>query len=155
MVPWNSLYVLRNIPSLSIVTNRKETDGPIMSQTDLYLLNPKLEVHPVLTHSLKSFQLVFNLASGQTGGYNADASDRDLPFTQKEEVATLPRVTELIIISRLSPWCTIVRNPRGVCMADVCTQLWKECVSPCTCIYRLWGSCIGSVTPNIISRTLS
>ena len=32
-------------------------DGPVLSQTDLFLLHPKLELHPILTHSLKSFHL--------------------------------------------------------------------------------------------------
>lgn len=49
-----------------------------------------------------------------------------LSFTMKDEAATLPRLTEIIIISRLSPWCTIVRNPGGVSLADVCATLWKE-----------------------------
>lgn len=42
----------------------RAVDGPVLSQTDLYLLAPKLELHPILTHSLKSFHLVFNLANG-------------------------------------------------------------------------------------------
>ncbi|TDL15867.1 hypothetical protein BD410DRAFT_755951 [Rickenella mellea] len=100
--------------------------GPVLSPTDLYLLHPKLELHPILTHSLKSFHLVFNLASGQTGGFNADAVDRDLPFEAKDETATLPRVSELYIITRHSPWCTIVKNSRGVSLADICAALWKE-----------------------------
>ena len=39
-------------------------DGPVLSQTDLFLLHPKLELHPILTHSLKSFHLVFDLVEG-------------------------------------------------------------------------------------------
>lgn len=68
-------------------------------------------------------------ATGQTTGFNAEARDRDLPFTSKDEPATLPRVSELIIITEYTPWCTIVRNPAGVTMNDICTTIWKECVS--------------------------
>lgn len=68
--------------------------------------------------------------SGQTGGYNHEARDRDIPFTAKEEPATMPRIEELIIITEFSPWCTIVKNPLGVTLGDVCTTLFKECV-PC------------------------
>ncbi|KAH8113433.1 hypothetical protein DFH11DRAFT_343482 [Phellopilus nigrolimitatus] len=100
--------------------------GPVLSQTDLYLLNPKLELHPILTHSLKSFHLIFQLLTGRASGFNADSRDRDLDFTAKDEVATLPRVTELIVITRASPWCTIVRNPRGVSLGDICGTIWKE-----------------------------
>ena len=46
----------------------------------------------------------------------------------KDEAATLPRITELYIITKSSPWCTIVRNAEGVTLVDVCKALWKECV---------------------------
>ncbi|KAF8823738.1 hypothetical protein HHX47_DHR9000236 [Lentinula edodes] len=62
----------------------------------------------------------------QTGGFNPDARDRDLAFTAKDEPATLPRVSQLIIITEISPWCTIVKNERGVNLGDVCSQIWKD-----------------------------
>ncbi|TFK34909.1 hypothetical protein BDQ12DRAFT_689033 [Crucibulum laeve] len=99
--------------------------GPVLSQTDLYLLQTDLEINPILTNS-HSFHLVFDLISGQTGGFNNDARDRDLPFTAKDEPATLPRVSQLIIITPLSPWCTIVKNENGVTMGDVCQSVWKD-----------------------------
>ncbi|KAF4578350.1 hypothetical protein EYR40_001492 [Pleurotus pulmonarius] len=100
--------------------------GPVLSQTDLYLLNTDLELNPIISGTHGSFHLVFNLANGQTGGFNPSARDRDLSFTQKDEPATLPRVTELVIITEISPWCTIVKNERGVTMGDICTAVWKE-----------------------------
>ncbi|KAH8110619.1 hypothetical protein DFH11DRAFT_755532 [Phellopilus nigrolimitatus] len=100
--------------------------GPILRPTDLYLLNAKLEIHPILTHSFDAFHLDFNLATGETIGFNANERDRQLLFTAKNESATLPRVTEVIIISRSSPWCTIVHNEDGVSLADVCGDIWRE-----------------------------
>jgi len=101
--------------------------GPVLTQTELYLLGTELTLHPILTHGNNSFHLVFNLQTGQTGGFNPDNRDRDLPFTQKDEPATLPRVTELIIITDLSPWCTIVKNTtRGVTLGDMCSAIWKD-----------------------------
>jgi len=101
--------------------------GPVLTQTDLYLLDTDLKVNPIIDHGANTnFHLVFNIATGQTGGFNNTARDRDLPFTQKDEPATLPRVQELILITELSPWCTIVKNERGVTMSDICTALWKE-----------------------------
>ena len=41
----------------------------------------------------------------------------------------MPRVEELIIITELSPWCTIIKNPQGVTLGDVCQTLFKEYVS--------------------------
>ncbi|KAI8974263.1 hypothetical protein BD414DRAFT_498622 [Trametes punicea] len=100
--------------------------GPVLSQTDLYLLDAQLELHPVLANESPSFQLTFNLSTGHSSGYNPETRDHDLPFNQKEEPATLPRVEELIIITEVSPWCTIVRNPQGVTLGDVVTTLYKE-----------------------------
>ncbi|KAF7359117.1 hypothetical protein MSAN_01253200 [Mycena sanguinolenta] len=100
--------------------------GPVLSQTDLYLLNTELELNPILANTHDSFHLVFNLITGQTGGFNPDARDRDLQFTAKDEPATLPRVQQLIIITEISPWCTIVKNEAGVTMNDVCTAVWKD-----------------------------
>jgi len=101
--------------------------GPVLTQTDLYLLeHVELELHPILAGTDGGFQLIFNIGTGQTGGYNAESRDRDLPFTAKDEPATLPRVDQLIIITELSPWCTVVRNPQGVTLHDVCTSLWHD-----------------------------
>ena len=84
---------------------------------------------PYGKHSLLNHALHAHLLPGQTGGYNHEARDRDSPFTAKEEPATMPRVEELIIITELSPWCTIIKNPQGVTLGDVCQTLFKECVS--------------------------
>ncbi|KZS98730.1 hypothetical protein SISNIDRAFT_403903 [Sistotremastrum niveocremeum HHB9708] len=100
--------------------------GPVLTPTDLYILGNKLELHPILQSADNSFQLLFNVATGQTGGLNMSDRNRDLPFTQKDEPATLPRMTEIVIISHHSPWTTTIRNEHGVTLADVCTTLWKD-----------------------------
>lgn len=41
-------------------------DGPVLSQTDLYLLNPHLEVNPILQLQNPKFVLSFNLATGMS-----------------------------------------------------------------------------------------
>jgi hypothetical protein len=101
----------------------------VLSQTDLYLLNPELDINPILSATSSAFQLQFNLSTGLTTGFNAEARDRDLPFTAKDEPATLPRVSELIVVTELSPWCTIIKNPQGVTLNDVCQAIWKEYVT--------------------------
>jgi len=101
--------------------------GPVLSQTDLYLLGDvELELNPILSATFEPFQLVFNMAAGRPSGFNSEARDQDLPFTPKDEPATLPRVDQLIIITEISPWCTIVKNPGGVTLNDICTSLHKE-----------------------------
>jgi hypothetical protein len=64
------------------------------------------------------------------GGFNADARDRELAFTGKDEPATFPRVSQLYILTRHSPWVTEVKNERGVTSSDILTTLWKEYASP-------------------------
>lgn len=39
-------------------------DGPVLSQTDLYLLKPTLQINPILTKSNPAFNLIFDLATG-------------------------------------------------------------------------------------------
>jgi len=115
--------------STDLMNNRWQSGvsyGPVLSQTDLYLLKTELTIHPILSISHPTFHLVFNVQTGQTGGYNPSNRDRDLPFSQKDEPATLPRVQQLIIISEHSPWCTIVKNEKGVTLGDVCQQIWKD-----------------------------
>lgn len=85
-----------------------------------------------MRYQLYAFRL--NQLIGVTGGFNPDSTGNDLPFAKKDEMATCPRVSELIIITNLSPWCTLVKNSKGVSLGDVCGQLWKECVFY-LCIY--------------------
>lgn len=40
------------------------TDGPVLSQTDLYLLNTELEVNPILEGKVPKYQLQFHLVTG-------------------------------------------------------------------------------------------
>ncbi|KAF5344281.1 hypothetical protein D9758_012365 [Tetrapyrgos nigripes] len=107
-------------------SGKRVIDGPVLTQTDLFLLNCPLELNPILTQTSASFQLVFNIVTGHTGGFNPEARDRDLPFTSKDEPATIPRVNQLMIITNMSPWCTIVKNDEGVNLGDICTQIWKD-----------------------------
>ncbi|KAF8265327.1 hypothetical protein EI94DRAFT_1804565 [Lactarius quietus] len=85
-------------------------DGPVLSQTDLYLLKPNIQIHPILTKA-HSFILIFNLLTGYTGGFNEQQTDRDHPFEAVNQPATLPRVSVLHIVTERSPWCTtLVEN---------------------------------------------
>jgi hypothetical protein len=117
-------------------------DGPVISQTDLYLLKPNLQIHPILTKSHR-FILIFNLLTGAslilanqisnsstcegyTGGFNEQQTDRDHPFDAANQPATLPRVSVMHIVTERSPWCTTVRNDSGVTLGDICGQMHKE-----------------------------
>ncbi|KAF8319445.1 hypothetical protein DL93DRAFT_2053745 [Clavulina sp. PMI_390] len=106
--------------------------APTLSTTDVYLLGvngglKQIELHPVLTHSLPSFHLVFNLANGQTGGYDNSKPNDDLDFAMGDQPATCPRVNEIHILTKWAPWITTVKasNPkRGITLTDVVSGLW-------------------------------
>jgi len=98
--------------------------GPVLSQTELYLLNTELELNPILEGKVAN-QLQFHLVTGfATSG--SRAPDADGSIMGKDEPATLPRVSKLILISRMSPWCTIVTREAGVTIADVCSAIYKD-----------------------------
>jgi len=99
--------------------------GPVLSQTDLYLLNPELEIHPIFAQKNPSYHLMLDLCTGQA----TDGDGRGGDFSAKEEPAVLPRVEQLYIISEHSPWCTTVKNEKGVTMSDVCQAVWKDYTS--------------------------
>ncbi|KAI4524908.1 hypothetical protein EV122DRAFT_206677 [Schizophyllum commune] len=100
--------------------------GPVLSQTELYLLRPELELHPILTGSDGSFHLVMNMQTGLMGGFNAGSAASDSEFVKKDEPATLPRVQQLYIISDLAPWCTTVHNDAGVTLENICRALFQQ-----------------------------
>ncbi|KAF9050244.1 hypothetical protein BJ165DRAFT_1342466 [Panaeolus papilionaceus] len=99
--------------------------GPILSQTDLYLLQTDLELNPILEGKLENHQLQFHLVTGYTTAV-ARGGPPEASLVGKDEPATLPRVNQLIIISRQSPWCTIVKKDTGVTIGDVCSTIYKE-----------------------------
>lgn len=63
-----------------------------------------------------------NLLSGATLGKSVNLQG----IPGKDEPATLPRVSELVILSRDSPWTTTIRNERGVSVGDVWTGIFKD-----------------------------
>jgi len=98
--------------------------GPVLSQTDLYLLNTELEINPILDGK-GSNQLQFHLVTGFATSISRP-NDADGSIMGKDEPATLPRVSRLVVISRLSPWCTIITRETGVTIADVCSTIFKD-----------------------------
>ncbi|PPQ82384.1 hypothetical protein CVT25_008345 [Psilocybe cyanescens] len=103
--------------------------GPVLSQTDLYLLNSgqntELELNPIIEGKLDKIPLQFNLVSGYSGTMVPTVNGEPV-MHGKDEPATLPRVSQLIIISKHSPWCTIVKKDSGVTIGDLCSALFKE-----------------------------
>ena len=57
------------------------TDGPVLTPTDLYLLQTELELHPILM-GVSNPSFVFNLSTGASAMFNSTDRERDLPFTK-------------------------------------------------------------------------
>jgi hypothetical protein len=118
--------------------------GPVLSQTDLYLLNTHLELNPILEGKLENHNLQFHLLTGLT-------AHGDNNIYGKDEPATLPRVTQLIVISHYSPWCTIIKKETGVTIGDVCSTIFKEYME-----HEVTDAEFGSLNPryqDIMKRT--
>ncbi|KAG8905636.1 hypothetical protein FRB99_008539 [Tulasnella sp. 403] len=67
----------------------------------------------------------FAVGPNYAGGYDPADKDKDLELTNGHEPATIPRVQEMHILCRLTPWSVYVRNPSGITVADVCASLGK------------------------------
>ncbi|KAF4614418.1 hypothetical protein D9613_003331 [Agrocybe pediades] len=98
--------------------------GPVLSQTDLYLLQSKLDINPILDINDDTVPLQFHLVTGAPVSSTAPGRPSEVPG--KDEPATLPRVNQLILISYHSPWCTIIRKEGGVTVGDVCSTIYRE-----------------------------
>ncbi|KAG6861075.1 hypothetical protein C0995_004173 [Termitomyces sp. Mi166 len=95
--------------------------GPPLSQAELYDLRCELKINPFLG-MMKDFSLV----PGQTNGFTGEA--HTLPFgSRRHEPATFPCVTQLIVITKEAPWCTVVKNESGVTVGDVVVKIYSEC----------------------------
>jgi len=49
---------------LPFCSSKKKKDGPVLTQTDLYLLKPELELHPILQQKHPTFHLLLNISTG-------------------------------------------------------------------------------------------
>lgn len=124
-----------------------EDYGPVLSRTDLYLLQQELELHPVLRGEDPNFQ--FNVATGEAKYVNQQHEE---PFDKKDEPATIPRSTELIIITTSSPWCITVFNESGVTLENVLGCIFEEHMK------RLTDAELARIPPHVqtqIRRTAS
>ena len=133
-------------PPPNYTSSRPNSSSTPFSQTQTPASISSSISKPVSCRTRLSIRLRFNALQtfcgdlGSTSGFNPEARDRDIPFTAKDEPATLPRVQELVVICESSPWCTIVKNERGVTLQDVCTTIWKECAR------LLWSMSVWSVS---------
>ncbi|KAG8798139.1 hypothetical protein FRB91_006970 [Serendipita sp. 411] len=90
------------------------TYGPVMKQTDLYLLGAALTINPILSGDHPDVKISFNVASGEIAATNPK-TDEELEWAPfQEQPAVLPRCTTLYILCKQTPWCIHVENRTGV-----------------------------------------
>ncbi|EJU05864.1 hypothetical protein DACRYDRAFT_20211 [Dacryopinax primogenitus] len=99
--------------------------GPILEPVELFALgeNVKVRLNPCLTgEDKKKHDFVYDVSDGRA------MSQEETIAVQKyyDEPATLPRLFQVVIYTRLAPWVTIVRasaHDRGVTVGDCCESL--------------------------------
>jgi len=101
--------------------------GPVLSQTDIYLLGATLIVNPLLLQlSNSSHHIQFNIQTG-VSSLIATSNPGDLQEVTAEhyeQPAVLPRCTVIHVITRHSPWCLTVENEQGVTVRDLLSRLF-------------------------------
>lgn len=100
--------------------------GPVLKQTDLYLLGATMSVNPVLTEEHPDVKINFNIATGDISANNPKNEEEEVswePF--QDQPAVLPRCTTIYILCRQSPWCVPVENRTGVTVKDVFSALYQ------------------------------
>lgn len=55
------------------------TDGPVLSTTELYLLQTELQLNPILTNSNPGFHLIFHLQTGKPSGLSVGVTHAKHP----------------------------------------------------------------------------
>jgi len=108
--------------------------GPVLSPVELYALDGtsdagiKLDINPVLAGTDRNKSMGYDISTGQ---YEA-VGDRATTEQYADEPAVIPRMSELIVYTKHSPWITIVRNEGGVTCGDVCRALTQTYSQPIT-----------------------
>ncbi|KAH7102643.1 hypothetical protein BKA62DRAFT_96915 [Auriculariales sp. MPI-PUGE-AT-0066] len=106
---------------------------PALESHELYALEGvRVKLHPLLSGEEEKFMLRYDMVTGTTQLFVANShSEGDFtPFAGAS--ATLPRLKEIILVTKSSPWVTRVRNDKGVTLANILEQLWHDYAVPVT-----------------------
>ncbi|EJD48706.1 hypothetical protein AURDEDRAFT_183264 [Auricularia subglabra TFB-10046 SS5] len=83
-------------------------------------------IHPLLALEDQNLMLRYDVSTGDTKVFVAN-SHQVADFGQYASLpATLPRLSEIIIITRASPWITTIRSPGGVTISDIFVGLYRD-----------------------------
>lgn len=101
-------------------------DGPVLKQTDLFLLGANLTINPVLAGEHPDIKINFNVATGDISANHPKHEDEDVAWEPyQEQPAIIPRCTTVYIICRQTPWCIPIENRTGVTIKDVFSALYQ------------------------------
>ncbi|KZV94503.1 hypothetical protein EXIGLDRAFT_515301 [Exidia glandulosa HHB12029] len=99
----------------------------VLSPSELYNFEGvQPEIHPLLALKDEKLMLRYDMETGDTKVFVANSHEEADFGKYAARPATLPRLSEILLITRSSPWVTTVRNPSGVTLADIFVQLWKD-----------------------------
>lgn len=120
------LWVVTSPPISHIHKPNYLVDGPVLKQTDLFLLGANLTINPVLAGEHPDIKINFNVATGDISANHPKHEDEDVAWEPyQEQPAIIPRCTTVYIICRQTPWCIPIENRTGVTIKDVFSALYQ------------------------------
>ncbi|QRW00866.1 hypothetical protein RhiJN_28884 [Ceratobasidium sp. AG-Ba] len=100
--------------------------APVLDPFTLGILNPKMEIHPLLRPSDGGEHLVYNMLFPPSAIHLSTDPPTKSWSSGRFSMATFPRVKRIRIVCRSHPWLMEVTNDSGVTVGDVCDRLYTE-----------------------------
>ncbi|ELU43771.1 hypothetical protein AG1IA_02189 [Rhizoctonia solani AG-1 IA] len=105
------------------VTGNKGPYAPVLDPFTLGILNPKVELHPLLHPPGGG---VYNMLFPPSAIHLSSDPPTKSWSNGRFSMATFPRVKRVRIVCRAHPWLMEVTNDSGVTVGDVCDKLYTE-----------------------------
>ncbi|KAG9096386.1 hypothetical protein FRC06_008731 [Ceratobasidium sp. 370] len=100
--------------------------APVLDPFTLGILNPTMQIHPLLQPSTGGEHLVYNMLFPPSAIHLSTDPPTKSWSSGRFSMATFPRVKRIRIICRAHPWLMEVTNDSGVTVGDVCDRLYTE-----------------------------
>ncbi|KAG8790455.1 hypothetical protein FRC12_011835 [Ceratobasidium sp. 428] len=100
--------------------------APVLDPFTLGILNPTMQIHPLLQPASGGEFLVYNMLFPPSAIHLSTDPPTKSWSSGRFSMATFPRVKRIRIICRNHPWLMEVSNDTGVTVGDVCDRLYTE-----------------------------
>ncbi|CAE6411554.1 unnamed protein product [Rhizoctonia solani] len=100
--------------------------APVLDPFTLAILNPTVQIHPLLQPPSGGEHLVYNMLFPPSAIHLSSDPPTKSWSNGRFSMATFPRVKRIRIVCRGHPWLMEVTNDNGVTVGDVCDKLYTE-----------------------------